>query len=70
MKLLDHIALQVDDPREAAIWYCQNFGAKMIYVDDTWSFIQFANVKLAFVVKSQHPHILPLKWMTLKRVIR
>ena len=27
----------------------------MIYVDDTWAFVQFSNVKLAFVIKSQHP---------------
>ena len=52
---IDHIAIVVDSPREAANWYCENFGAKMLYVDDTWGFIQFENIKLAFVVKRQHP---------------
>lgn len=55
MRKIDHIALQVDSPREAAKWYCENFDAELIYVDDTWSFIQFENVKLAFVIKTQHP---------------
>jgi len=52
---IDHIALQVGNPREAANWYCSNYGAKLLYVDDTWSFVQFENVKLAFVIKKQHP---------------
>ncbi len=55
MKKLDHIALQVEEPRKAAEWYCENFGAEPLHVDDTWSFIQFENVKLAFVIKTQHP---------------
>ncbi len=52
---VDHIAIQVDNPREAAEWYIQNFGATLLYVDDTWGFVEFENIKLAFVVKTQHP---------------
>lgn len=52
---VDHIAIQVEDPREAAEWYIDNFGAELLYVDDTWGFVKFENIKLAFVVKSQHP---------------
>ena len=52
---IDHIAIQVDDPKAAAEWYISNFGAEMIYVDDTWGLIQFENIKMAFVVKTQHP---------------
>lgn len=52
---LDHIALQVKDPIKAAEWYQENFDAKIIYKDETWSFVEFDNVKLAFVVKNQHP---------------
>ena len=32
MKKIDHIAHQVDDPRKAAEWYCENFGAEALYV--------------------------------------
>ena len=55
MKKIDHIALQVEEPKQAAEWYCENFGAKLLYADDTWSFVQFQNIKLAFVTKGQHP---------------
>ena len=36
---IDHIALQVKNPKEAAQWYCDNFGAEIIYADETWSFV-------------------------------
>lgn len=52
---IDHIALVVDSPIDAADWYVQNFNAKLLYKDETWSFVEFENVKLAFVVKHQHP---------------
>ena len=50
---IDHVALQVEKPKEAAEWYRDNFKAEIIYADDTWSFVQFENIKLAFVVPSQ-----------------
>lgn len=52
---VDHIALQVPNPQEAAMWYVTNFGAELVYSDETWGIVQFENIKLAFVVKSQHP---------------
>ncbi len=52
---IDHIAIQVEDPEGAAAWYVSNFGAELIYADSSWAFVQFENVKLAFVVKEQHP---------------
>ena len=55
MMKIDHIALSVDDPKAAAKWYCENFGAELLYSDDTWAFIQFENIKMAFVVPEQHP---------------
>ena len=38
---IDHIAIQVENPGEAAEWYSKNFGAELLYVDDTWGFVQF-----------------------------
>jgi len=52
---IDHIALQVESPKVAAEWYRDNFDAEILYADDTWSFVQFENIKIAFVVKEQHP---------------
>ena len=52
---IDHIAITVKSPVEAAEWYCEQLGAKPLYSDPTWSLVEFENVKLAFVVKEQHP---------------
>tara|TARA_Y100001970_G_scaffold290136_1_gene422734 strand:+ start:1718 stop:1999 length:282 start_codon:yes stop_codon:yes gene_type:complete len=52
---IDHLAIQVESPNEAAAWYVENFGAKLLYEDGTWAFVEFENIKLAFVVKHQHP---------------
>ena len=55
MKKIDHIALVVDNPQEAANWYISQFGALPIYGDDTWALIEFENIKMAFVMKGTHP---------------
>lgn len=52
---IDHIAFQVGNPKEAARWYADTFGAKILYSDETWSFIEFENIKMAFVMQDQHP---------------
>ena len=52
---LDHVALQVTNPKEAAEWYSKNFLGEIIYADDSWSFVKLGNIKIAFVIKTQHP---------------
>ena len=52
---VDHVGIIVDDPPTAAEWYASRYGAKIIYADPTWAFIQFDNIKIAFVTKDQHP---------------
>ena len=52
---LDHIALIVDNPQEAADWYINQFGGSLLYCDKTWAFVQLDNIKLAFVMKGLHP---------------
>ena len=52
---IDHVAIQVDNPRAASEWYATRFNGETLYADDTWAFVQFGNTKLAFVVPSQHP---------------
>tara|TARA_B100000131_G_scaffold205757_1_gene197875 strand:- start:1980 stop:2285 length:306 start_codon:yes stop_codon:yes gene_type:complete len=55
MTKVDHIALVVDEPTLAAKWYEFNFNAEIVYHDDTWAFIEFENIKMAFVKKGMHP---------------
>ena len=54
--IIDHIAISVSSPKDAAEWYAAKFGAKILYSDETWSFIQFENIKLAFIIENQHPN--------------
>jgi catechol 2,3-dioxygenase-like lactoylglutathione lyase family enzyme len=52
---VDHVAVSVHDVKTALDWYCRHFQCQVLYQDDTWALVQFANIKLALVVTSQHP---------------
>tara|TARA_R100000664_G_C2716083_1_gene111131 strand:- start:19 stop:300 length:282 start_codon:yes stop_codon:yes gene_type:complete len=56
MRKIDHIALQVKDIQESITWYVDNFECEIIYQDESWAFLQFENIKLALVIKDQHPY--------------
>lgn len=52
----DHAAQVVPDIAEAVAWY-QNLlpNVRVIHQDRTWAFIEAGGVKIAFVVRDQHP---------------
>ena len=50
-----HLAISVKDIKTAVEWYTRTFHCKISYQDDTWAFLEFANLKLALVLPSQHP---------------
>lgn len=52
----DHVAQVVPDIAAAVAFYTELIpGARVLYQDDTWAFVEAAGAKLAFVVKDQHP---------------
>jgi len=52
----DHIAQQVPNIAAAVDWYLRMIpGARVLYQDDTWAFVDAAGVRLAFVLRDQHP---------------
>ena len=52
----DHVAQQVPDIAEAVEWYKRTLpGVAVLYQDATWALIEAGGVKIAFVVKDQHP---------------
>jgi catechol 2,3-dioxygenase-like lactoylglutathione lyase family enzyme len=55
LDFIHHVAIPVEDVRAAVEWYTQNFSCKVLYQDDTWAFLEFANTRLALVIPSQHP---------------
>ncbi len=52
---MDHIAITVNNINEAVAWYSNNFKCQITFQDDTWAYLEFANIRLALVVASQHP---------------
>ena len=53
--VIDHIAIQVDNVQDSAYWYEEQYGCSIEYCDSTWALLQFENVKLALVIKEEHP---------------
>ncbi len=52
---LHHVAICVDNVREAVDWYTRQFRCQVRYQDETWALLAFENVQLALVIPSQHP---------------
>lgn len=54
--VFDHIAQQVPDVAAAVGWYRRTIpGCRVLYEDATWAFVEAGGVKLAFVLRDQHP---------------
>jgi catechol 2,3-dioxygenase-like lactoylglutathione lyase family enzyme len=55
----DHAAQVVPDIAETIRWYEQNLagaGVRVLYSDATWGLVEVGGVRLAFVVRDQHPN--------------
>lgn len=52
---IDHVAIVVDNITASVEWYRSQYQCEIEYQDESWAFLQFANIKLALVVKEQHP---------------
>ena len=52
---IHHVAVSVRDIKEAVAWYQARFACRVSYQDDTWAMLEFANLKMALVIPSQHP---------------
>lgn len=53
----DHIAQQVPDIDVTVAWYRETFpDVKVLYQDTSWAFLEAGGVRLAFVLKDQHPN--------------
>lgn len=52
---VDHVAVSVSDVQGTVDWYLKNFNCKVSYQDETWALLEFANIRVAFVLPQQHP---------------
>jgi len=55
LDVIDHVAVSVTNIAESLDWYGSQFQCHVLYQDETWALIEFANIKLALVVAAQHP---------------
>lgn len=52
----DHAAQIVPDIAEAVSWYQEMLpGVRVLYQDATWALVEANGIRLAFVVRDQHP---------------
>jgi len=51
----DHVAIPASDIETGVKWYAERFGAKVLYQDKTWAFLNIGGTKLALVSPQQHP---------------
>jgi len=52
---IDHVAIQTTDIAGTARWYVTEFGAEVLYEDQSWAFLKLGGTKLALVKPEQHP---------------
>jgi catechol 2,3-dioxygenase-like lactoylglutathione lyase family enzyme len=52
---LDHVAVQTADVAASIEFYVANFGAQVLYADNTWAILKVGPGKLALVTPAQHP---------------
>jgi len=52
---MHHVAIPVCDVAMTVKWYKESFKCRVLYQDETWAFLRFKNINLAFVIPKQHP---------------
>ncbi|HMD54949.1 MAG TPA: VOC family protein [Phycisphaerae bacterium] len=55
MFALDHVAIQTNDIAGTAKFYAEEFGAQILYQDESWAFLRLGQGKLALVNPKQRP---------------
>jgi catechol 2,3-dioxygenase-like lactoylglutathione lyase family enzyme len=51
----DHVAVPSNDIALSVEWYRSRLGAKVLYQDKTWAFLEVGGQKVALVTPTQHP---------------
>lgn len=51
----DHVAVNVSEIARSVAWYQEKVGARVLYQDPTWAFLEAGGVRIALTLVSQHP---------------
>ena len=52
---LHHVAIVVSDIAQAVAWYRDSLAPDVVYQDESWAMLRFANIDLALVLPGKHP---------------
>jgi catechol 2,3-dioxygenase-like lactoylglutathione lyase family enzyme len=52
---VDHVAISASKLKETVQWYIREFGAVILYEDDSWAFLKVGGSKIALLTPGQHP---------------
>jgi catechol 2,3-dioxygenase-like lactoylglutathione lyase family enzyme len=52
---MHHVAVAVSNVEETVDWYTKHFDCKVSCQDESWALVEFANIRLPFVLSEQHP---------------
>ena len=52
---VDHVALTGGNLAEALAWYTGRLRCSVVYQDDSWALLEFANLRLALMAERRHP---------------
>lgn len=52
---LHHVAIVVSDIAQAVAWYRDSLAPQVIYQDESWAMLRFANIDLALVLPGKPP---------------
>ena len=56
MDIIDHIAIRVDDLKEAEMWYLKHLKAEVTFRDDKYIRLKVANTNIALIHKMYYPY--------------
>ena len=52
---IDHFAVDAAKLSETVKWYVEQFGATVLYEDESWAFLRVGGSKIALLTPGQHP---------------
>jgi hypothetical protein len=52
---IHHIAIEVGNIQQAIDWYQKQLKCAVVYQDDSWGLLKFANASIALVLPGDHP---------------
>jgi catechol 2,3-dioxygenase-like lactoylglutathione lyase family enzyme len=53
--IYDHVAIKSSNIKRSVDWYAENWGAHVLYHDESWGLVMIGETKVSFVLPERHP---------------